>query len=230
MFARLTGTIIDVIDPHVVIDVNGVGYLVSVSARTRARLTVGEAARLVIETVVREDAINLYGFIDVEEQGWFRLLTSVQGVGPRVGLAILSACPVADLGVALAVGDKAVLTRADGVGPKLATRIVTELKDKVPENLMLAGINRPRAAAGTADASSSRLASGGKATVGSSASVTSGSSPGLAADAVSALVNLGYGRTEAFSAVMRVTDPDHPQTVADMIKRALHHLTQGAVV
>lgn len=217
---KLTGTVDHISDPHVVIDVQGVGYLVATSSRTRGRLNVGEAARLFIETTVREDAINLYGFIDGEEQAWFRLLTSVQGVGPRVGLAILSACAPSDMMLALASGDKTVFTRADGVGPKLATRLVTELKDKAPDYMPGAFAPLPGTApkgqgpapvAMAAGPSQNNAADGGA----------------VDADAVSALVNLGYGRAEAFAAVMRVKSTSAPTSVALMIKLSLGELTKG---
>mgnify|MGYP000913946423 CR=1 FL=1 len=221
MFAKLTGTVDDISAPHIVLDVQGVGYLVAVSARTRGRLEPGGPARLFIETQVREDAINLYGFYDAEEQAWFRLLTSVQGVGAKVGLSILSTCTPADIALALAAQDKGVLTRADGVGPKLATRIVTELKDKVPDYMMGPGL--PTAP---------KTGSPGKASGGTRAPITGGthaadSGPpmGMDTDTISALVNLGYGRAEAFSAVMRVKTTHAPETVGEMIKLSLNELT-----
>ncbi len=218
MFAKLSGIIDDITQTHVLMDVGGVGSLVAVSARTRGRLERGTSARLLIETQVREDAINLYGFIDAEEQAWFRLLTSVQGVGPRVGLALLSACSSSDLTLALASQDKTILTRADGVGPKLATRIVTELKDKVPDYMAVSvtplGTGPVK---GTATASSRDHA----VRPGAERSAAAG----MDADAISALVNLGYGRAEAFSAVARVRASHTPDTVGDMIRQALNELT-----
>src|SRR5690606_30892261 len=115
-----------------ILDVNGVGYLVSASSRTLSHLGgTGEFITLLIETNVREDNISLYGFIDQEEKDWFKRLCTVQGVGARVALAILSVSPPEQLPLAIAAQDKTVFSRADGVGPKLATRIITELKDKV---------------------------------------------------------------------------------------------------
>lgn len=218
MFAKLSGMIDDITLTHVIMDVQGVGYLVACSARTRGRLERGTPARLLIETQVREDAINLYGFIDAEEQAWFRLLTGVQGVGPRVGLALLSACSPADLTLALASQDKAILTRADGVGPKLATRIVTELKDKVPDYMAVSG-----ALPGTGSVKGTVAVKSRDDGVGSGAERSTAT--GIDADAISALVNLGYGRAEAFSAVARVRASHAPDTVGDMIKHALNELT-----
>ncbi len=221
MYAKLTGTVDEITLTHVVMDVGGVGYLVATSARTRGRLDLGAVTRLLIETHVREDAINLYGFIDVEEQAWFRLLTSVQGVGAKVGLALLSACTPGDLALALAAGDKAILTRADGVGPKLATRIVTELKDKAPEFRGVIGAAVSLTPAGK----SVKGGAGVPDAPGTAATGTGGGGTSMVdADAISALVNLGYGRAEAFSAVTRVRADRAIDTVADMIKYALNDL------
>jgi holliday junction DNA helicase RuvA len=178
MIAKLTG-ILDSAGPEgVVVDVGGVGYLVFCSARTLRQLPgKGEAVRLVVDTHVREDHIHLYGFIDEAERSAFRLLTTVQGVGAKVALAILGAVSPEALVAAIAAQDRAVLTQADGVGPKLATRIVVELRDKVG-GLSLA------------------------------ATPVEGATPileGVAADAVSALVNLGYRRVDAFGAVARAS-------------------------
>ena len=117
----------------IILDVNGVGYVVTCSARTLRKIGPNKSpASLLIETHVREDAINLFGFADQAEQDWFRLLTTVQGVGAKVALGILSSIGPDELAQVIAAQDKAALTQADGVGPKLALRLVTELKDKVP--------------------------------------------------------------------------------------------------
>ena len=207
MIARLKGRIEAVLDGAVILDVNGVGYLVSCPGRTLSRLGgVGEAAALWVETVVREDAILLFGFLDRADQDWFRLLTTVQGVGVKVALAILSVADAEALATAVAAGDRAVFVRANGVGAKLAQRILSELKDKV------AGFALPVAAK-----------------AGGAAAVASG---GIAADAASALANLGYGPSEAFAAVSRAmaAGGEPPATVEDLISRALRMIaaSQGA--
>ena len=176
MIAKLAGVIDQIGTEAAVIDVGGVGYLAFCSTRTISRLpVVGAPASLLIETHVREDHIHLYGFLDAAERDWFRRLTTVQGVGARLALAILSAMAPEQLGLAVFSQDKAALMRADGVGARLAARIVNELHDKVGGGAA-AEATVPAATAPNADA-------------------------GPAADAVSALVNLGYRRSEAFGAV-----------------------------
>ncbi|MGA8399592.1 MAG: Holliday junction branch migration protein RuvA, partial [Stellaceae bacterium] len=140
MIAKLTGILDHIGADGAIVDVGGVGYLVFASTRTLGQLQPGAAARLLIETHVREDHIHLYGFIDAAERDWFRLLTTVQGVGAKVALAILSAVAPNDLTLAIVAQDNAMLARADGVGPKLAARIVNELRDKVG-GLALAATN-----------------------------------------------------------------------------------------
>src|SRR5256886_14733057 len=132
MIATLAGVIEQIESDAAVIDVNGVGYLTFCSTRTIGRLPPpGSPARLLIETHVREDHIHLYGFIDAGERDWFRLLTTVQGVGARLALSILSAVSPDQLALAILSQDKATLARADGVGPRLAARIANELRDKI---------------------------------------------------------------------------------------------------
>ena len=138
MIAKLTGRIEALEADRCVVDVNGVGYLVQASTRTLAALPAGQLASLLIETQVREDAIVLYGFFEAAEREWFRLLTTVQGVGARVALNILSALSPRDLIAAIQAGDRGALTRAAGVGAKLAVRLLTELREKA--GAMPAGI------------------------------------------------------------------------------------------
>ncbi|HUC12006.1 MAG TPA: Holliday junction branch migration protein RuvA [Stellaceae bacterium] len=177
MIAKLAGALDEITVDGVVVDVSGVGYLAFCSARTLGRLPpVGTMVRLLVETHVREDHIHLYGFLDAAERDWFRLLTTVQGVGARLALAVLSAVDPEELGAAIFTQDKAALARADGVGPRLAARIVNELRDKAGSLVMSPRVSAP-------------------------ATLAPPIGEGPAADAVSALVNLGYRRGEAFGAV-----------------------------
>lgn len=172
MIARLSGTIAEIGGDHAVIDVGGVGYLVQASARTLSAIgEVGGSVRLFTEMQVREDAITLFGFGSAGERDWFRLLTSVQGVGGRVALNLLSALDADELSRAVASGDKAMIARANGVGPKLAQRIAMELRDKVGAVPLGPAGSLPRATGGAS------------------------------ADAVSALANLGFKPAEANAAV-----------------------------
>ncbi|MFQ3595294.1 MAG: Holliday junction branch migration protein RuvA [Sphingomonadaceae bacterium] len=171
MIAALAGTVAAIGVDHAVIDVNGVGYLVHGSARTLGRLAPDTAVRLYIETQVREESITLFGFADVAERDWFRLLTGVQGVGGRLALAILSTLAPADLARALATEDRAMIARTPGVGPKLAARLVTELKGTAPAP-----------AAGSAPSAAPLPAAASR-------------------DALSALANLGFRGAEAAAAV-----------------------------
>ncbi|MBA2932730.1 Holliday junction branch migration protein RuvA [Sphingomonas sp. CGMCC 1.13654] len=140
MIARLTGVLAEAAGDHAVIDVNGVGYLVQLSGKTLAALGgIGGQVKILTDMQVREDAITLFGFGSVAERDWFRLLTQVQGVGGRVALSILTVLAPDELSRAVASGDKAMVARANGVGPKLALRIVTELKDKAGPALGPAG-------------------------------------------------------------------------------------------
>jgi Holliday junction DNA helicase RuvA len=191
VIAKLTGKIEALEADRCVVDVNGVGYLVHASTRTLAALPAGMVASLLIETHVREDAIVLYGFFESAEREWFRLLTTVQGVGAKVALNILSALSPRDLIAAIQAGDRGSLTRAPGVGAKLAVRLLTELREKA--GAMPTGI---------------------------------GFSPvlptpvgGIEADALSALVNLGYRRAEASSAVARVLARLGEDTGLDIVIR-----------
>ena len=203
MIAKLKGRIDATGVDWLVIDVNGVGYYVSCSSKTLSALPgQGEFAEIHTEMLVSQDMIRLVGFASVMEREWFRLLQSVQGVGTKVALSILSTLGVAEIGNAIALQDKAMIGRANGVGKKLAERIVLELKDKVPA---FAGV----------DLSLSKLAAGLDAP-----------RPTAAADAVSALVNLGYGQSQAgaaVSAAMRKGGDDQP--TEKLIRLALKELT-----
>ena len=197
MIAKLKGQVDSVDTDSAVIDVGGVGYLVSASARTLRDLTVDGPVTMLVETIVREDAIALYGFLDTAERDWFRILTTVQGVGARVALSILSTLSPNEIARAIAAQDRATLSRPAGVGPKLAARLATELKDKA------ASFGVVPAAAASSHAVSP-AAGGGS----------------INEDAVSALVNLGYKRVEAFGAVARVTQRLGADAKLDAVIRA----------
>jgi holliday junction DNA helicase RuvA len=182
MIGKLKGLVDSFGDDWVLIDCNGVCYEAFCSSRTLQALPrVGESTVVFIETVVREDLIRLYGFASEAEKSWFNLLTTVQGVGTRVALAILSVLSPSELSSAIALGDKAMIGRANGVGPKLAIRVVTELKGKVP-------------ASGGIDAG----------TLGLQTALGDGVAAGNVADAVSALTNLGYSGAQASAALARI--------------------------
>jgi len=207
VIGKLSGTLDSVTGGAALIDVNGVGYVVHASNRTLSRLGPnGALISLLIETQVREDAINLYGFADQRERDWFRLLTTVQGVGAKVALAILGILSPDDLTLAIAAQDKAAITRAPGVGPKLGARIVAELKDKAGSIGADLSIGAPTAAATNGS---------GKAVV------------GPVEDAVSALVNLGYRRTEAFTAIAKsARELGDKATLDGLIRAGLKELSQ----
>jgi holliday junction DNA helicase RuvA len=179
MIARLKGVIDSYGEDSIILDVNGVGYRVHCSSRTLQELpATGQPATLAIETHVREDQIRLFGFMTEVEREWFGLLQTVQGVGAKVALSVLGTLKPADLASAIAMRDRAMVARAPGVGPKVAERIVTELKDKAPA---YAGMD--------------------PAVVRLSGAVDEKRAPQPVADAVSALINLGYGQPQAASAI-----------------------------
>ncbi len=189
MIGKLTGIVDSVAEDHCILDVGGVGYLVQCPASTLSKLSAGAHVSLMIETKVSDDAIRLYGFHSAEEREWFRLLQTVQNVGARVALNVLSALSSRELERALALSDKSMIGKALGVGPKLALRIVTELKDKAPA-MMLRGHGED----------------------GAFAAVVAPRGP--EADAVAALVKLGYA----------------PAQAAEMVARAANDLGQAAPV
>jgi Holliday junction DNA helicase RuvA len=204
MIARLAGVVEQIEPDATVIDVNGVGYLAFCSTRTIGRLPpAGSPARLLIETHVREDHIHLYGFIDAAERDWFRLLTTVQGVGARLALSLLSAVPPEKLGLAILSQDKPALAQAEGVGPRLAARIVNELRDKIG-----------KLAAPTSAPSGALL---DEAVNGRGATV----------DAIAALENLGVGRSEALGAIAAAARRLGSEAAADvLIKAGLEELAR----
>jgi len=233
MIGKITGRVDYVAEDHALIEAAGVGYIVFCAPNTLASLPApGEVAALYTELVVREDLMQLYGFRSVVEREWHRLLTSVQGVGAKVSLAILGTLGPDGVSRALALGDAGAIRRAPGVGPKLAARVVNELKDKAPA-VMALGAGR-RAAAGPgpdgapAGAAPRPLAVGGAGSDGAAlppdgAGVAAGVDADAVADALSALINLGYDRGEAARAVAEVSE-EGGTTAAQLIKAALKRL------
>lgn len=205
MIGKLKGVVDSVAEDHLILDVHGVGYLVHCSARTLRDLPRrGEAVSLVIETHVREDMIRLYGFGGEAERDWFRLLLTVQGIGTKIALAVLSTLRPSELAQAVTLADKATVARAPGVGPRVATRIVTELKDKVPGGLS-ADMGLP--------------ALGGDAAIGGEG--------GPVADAISALVNLGYGPPQANVAIAAaLREAGEAATTEKLIRLGLKELAK----
>ncbi|MBB43674.1 MAG: Holliday junction branch migration protein RuvA [Rhodospirillaceae bacterium] len=200
MIAKLSGVVEDIGQDEVIIDVNGVGYLVFCSSRTLSKLTKSKTAvSLFIVTHVREDHIHLYGFEDKLEKEWFNLLTTVQGVGAKVGLAILGVLSPTEIASSLMLQDKVALSQAQGVGSRLAERIISELKDKfsgIPLN---------------SDMDYSETSTLKKVEI---------------TDAVSALVNLGYRQTDAFVAVSKVVHEFDPKVgVEELVRAALKDLS-----
>jgi holliday junction DNA helicase RuvA len=205
MIGKLRGKIDAIGESHCIIDVNGVGYEVQASSRTLRNLKAGEDASLTIDTHVREDAIRLFGFTSEVERTWFRTLQSIQGVGSKVALAVLSVLSTQELANAIALGDWASVEQANGVGKKLALRIVAELKDKAPSL--------------SVDGSSSPGLGGGPY-----ASPPVGNA---AAEAISALSNLGYQPMQANAAVaVAVKELGDEADVAKLIRRGLRELAK----
>jgi Holliday junction DNA helicase RuvA len=197
MIGKLKGLVDSFGDDSALIDVGGVCYEVFCSSRTLQSMPrVGEASVVFIETIVREDMIRLYGFSSEAEKAWFNLLMTVQGVGARVALAILSALSPSEISSAIALQDKAMMGRASGVGPKLAIRLVTELKGKVPAH-------------GAIDAG----------TLGLQSALGEGLASGNITDAVSALTNLGYSSAQASAALAKIVAREGDDTPTEKLIR-----------
>ncbi|HEY5225828.1 MAG TPA: Holliday junction branch migration protein RuvA [Methylovirgula sp.] len=208
MIGKLTGIIDTIGEDFIILDVQGVGYLVHCSTRTLAQLrSIGEPAKLAIETHVREDAIRLYGFATDSEHEWFRLLQTVQGVGAKVALAVLGAMSAEALATAIARQDKAQIAKAPGIGPRLAARLLTELKDKTPAGTPLIFIR----------------------TGGPDGGGTGEDMPAMreVLDAVAALLTLGYGRPQAVDAVASARQAlGEAADTAALIRQALKQLSR----
>ncbi|MEK9710510.1 MAG: Holliday junction branch migration protein RuvA [Alphaproteobacteria bacterium] len=204
MIAQLRGTIVNTDTQLIIIDVQGVGYAVHVSGRTQGQLSaLAGDVTLLTEMQVREDSMTLFGFIDAAERDAFRLLITVQGVGAKAAMAILSVLDPNALTEAIVAGDKAMVARADGVGPKIAQRIVNELSEKIGKIPSLGGLAMGANLAGAAPDSADTA---------------------IQQDALSALVNLGYGRSEAHSAVIRAQRAGADASVSSLIAAALREM------
>ena len=210
MIGKLRGLVDAVGADHAIIDVGGVGYEVACSSRTLSALPApGEAVTLSIETHVREDAIKLYGFLSEAERGWFRLLQSVQGVGAKVALSILSTLDAGQIANAIALQDKSMVSRAPGVGPKVALRIVNELRDKAPPLALVT-----TQVAGQAPSQTNGIK-------------TASVAPSPAAEAVSALVNLGYAPLQANAAISAaMSKAGEAARTEDLIRLGLKELAR----
>lgn len=221
MIAKLRGIIDTIGDDFCIVDVNGVGYLVFASAKTLGKLARGQEAAMRIETVVREESISLYGFYDAWEKEWFSTLTKVQGVGAKVCLAILSVLAPSQLSQAIAAQDKASFTRASGVGPKLAARIVTELKDKIVTIPFSAETGEFAKGMGMDVLEETQNYEDNL--------VARVDNPNLMEDAISALVNLGYQRLEAYRAVNKVMADNKDADVSAIIRLSLKEFANKEV-
>ena len=208
MIGKLHGVIEEKEEDAVILDVRGVGYHVFVSSRLLADLPLGEEAKLYVEMIVREDAIQLYGFASRVEKDWFRTLTTVQRLGNKMALAILGAYPPSQIANAILAKDTAVFSRISGIGAKLAERIVIELKDKVlkmPTDDFMVAVNAEK----TTDNPRKNLPKNGAID-----------------EAISALVNLGYSRSEAYNSVQNATKEADTPTLDALIRRALKELAK----
>ena len=210
MIGKLKGLVDAIGENHCVIDVNGVGYDVQASSRTLRNMKLGEVATLSIDTHVREDAIRLFGFASEVERSWFRTLQNVQGVGSKVALSLLGTMSPSDIANAIVLGNWAALEETPGVGKKLAQRLVLELKDKAP-GLAVSGVNAPAGAAG-----------------GVSAGVMAAPEGNAAAEAISALTNLGYQPAQASQAVALASkELGKEAATSALIRRALREMAAG---
>lgn len=222
MIGRIAGVILHRAMDHVLIDVRGVGYIVHVSPRTAAALPpVGESCALYTDLLVREDLLQLFGFPTLLEREWHRLLTTVQGVGAKASMAILGTLGAEGIGRAIALGDWSSVRAAPGVGPKLAQRVVMELKDKAPTVMALGGaLSVDVAPAGEAGGEVIEVPATRPAGKSAAAPAPVGSAAATA-DALSALVNLGYGQGEAAAAVARAAGESEGGATPALIRAAL---------
>lgn len=224
MIAKLKGIIENIGEDCCIIDVNGVGYLVNMSSRSLARLKSGEFASLLIETVIKEDSITLFGFQSPWEKEWFNALTKIQGVGGKVCLSILSALSPAQLSQAVAAQDKSSFLRAAGVGPKLAARLVTELKDKIvtiPVEYMGQDLNASIENTNTEEKTETK-----KAPIKQSLEDEENSTYTKTEDVTSALTNLGYQKIDAYRVASEVCLKNKDAELSTLIRLALKEFNQ----
>lgn len=206
MIGKLRGKIDAIGEGHAIVDVNGVGYEVQLSSRTLRNLKLGQDVALTVDTHVREDAIRLFGFASEVERSWFRALQTIQGVGSKVALAVLGTLSPQDLASAIALQNWSAVEQAPGVGKKLAQRVVAELRDKAPA-LSVAGMSMPQAAAAR--------------------SVGEAPDGNAAAEAISALSNLGYNPAQASAAVaVALNELGSSADTAGLIRRSLRELAR----
>ncbi|NHF73064.1 Holliday junction branch migration protein RuvA [Paracoccus xiamenensis] len=219
MIGRIAGVILHRAPDHVLIDVRGVGYIVHISERTAANLPpVGQATALYTDLLVREDLLQLFGFPSLLEKEWHKLLTSVQGIGAKASLAILGTLGAEGLGRSIALGDWSAVRKAPGVGPKLAQRVVLELKDKAPSVMAMGG-------ALTVDAGTPVIETEAPAPAAPSpAAAAPPPSAAAQSEALSALTNLGYNPSEAAQAVAQAAGADPAAATPALIRAALRSL------
>lgn len=219
MIGRIAGVILHRAPDHVLIDVRGVGYIVHISERTAASLPpVGQAAALYTDLLVREDLLQLFGFESLLEKEWHKLLTSVQGIGAKASLAILGTLGAEGLGRSITLGDWSAVRKAPGVGPKLAQRVVLELKDKAPSVMAMGG-------ALTVDAGAPVIETDAPAPAAPAPVATPAPSSAAAqSEALSALTNLGYNPSEAASAVAQAAASEPGASTPALIRAALRSL------
>lgn len=225
MIAKLKGIIDNIGEDCCIIDVNGVGYLVNMSSRSLSKLKQGEFASLLIETVIKEDSITLFGFQNPWEKEWFNTLTKIQGVGGKVCLSILSALSPAQLSQAVAAQDKSSFLRASGVGPKLAARLVTELKDKI--------VTIPVEYMGNSDLdttlsseTSEEKPTKEKNTKAPSIDDSENQTYNNTEDVTSALTNLGYQKIDAYRVATEVCLNNPKADLGTLIRLALKEFNQ----
>ena len=216
MIAKLKGIIENIGEDCCIIDVNGVGYLVNMSARSLAKLKTGEYASLLIETIIKEDSITLFGFENPWEKEWFNTLTKVQGVGGKVCLAILSALSPSQLSQAVSAQDKSSFLRANGVGPKLAARIVTELKDKIV-TIPVEYLSSSPSSITSDDAITSTKPSANE----EKKPPQEDSIYQKIEDLTSALTNLGYQKIDAYRVASEVCNQNSDENIGNLIRLAL---------